>query len=58
MGNYDALPDAIKRELQLKGQGFEGKVTSEETETRWSVSAASGSGIRGQWEERGERRKR
>lgn len=30
VGNYDALPDAIKRELQLSGQGFEGKVMIEE----------------------------
>lgn len=30
VGNYDALPDAIKRELQLKGQGFEGTVMIEQ----------------------------
>lgn len=30
VGNYDALPEAIKRQLQLKGQGFEGTVMLEE----------------------------
>lgn len=30
VGNYDALPDAIKRQLQLKGQGFEGTVMMEQ----------------------------
>lgn len=30
VGNFDALPDAIKRELQLKGQGFEGTVMIEQ----------------------------
>lgn len=30
VGNYDELPDAIKRELQLKGQGFDGTVMMEQ----------------------------
>ena len=30
VGNYEGLPDAIKRELQLKGQGFDGRVMIEE----------------------------
>jgi hypothetical protein len=30
VGNYDALPDAIKRKLQLKGQGFESTVMMEQ----------------------------
>ena len=30
VGNYDELPDAIKRELQLKGQGFESIVMIEQ----------------------------
>lgn len=30
VGNYDALPDAIKRQLQMKGQGFDGTVMMEE----------------------------
>jgi hypothetical protein len=30
VGNYDALPDAIKRQLQMKGQGFDGAVMLEE----------------------------
>ena len=30
VGNYEQLPDAIKRELLLKGQGFEGKVMMEQ----------------------------
>lgn len=30
VGNYDALPDAVKRKLQLKGQGFEGLVMLEQ----------------------------
>ncbi len=30
VGNYEALPDAIKRQLQLKGQGFESVVMLEQ----------------------------
>lgn len=30
VGNYDALPDAIKRQLQMKGQGFDGTVMIEQ----------------------------
>lgn len=30
VGDYEALPDAIKRQLQLKGQGFEGTVMLEQ----------------------------
>ncbi len=30
VGNYDALPDAIKRQLQMKGQGFDGTVMLEQ----------------------------
>ncbi len=30
VGNYDQLPDAIKRELQLKGQGLDGTVMLEQ----------------------------
>lgn len=30
VGSYDDLPEAIKRELQLKGQGFEGTVMMEQ----------------------------
>ena len=30
VGSYDQLPDAVKRELQLKGQGFDGQVMIEE----------------------------
>lgn len=30
VGNFEALPDAIKRQLQLKGQGFDGTVMLEQ----------------------------
>lgn len=30
VGNYDALPEAVKRKLQLKGQGFESTVMMEQ----------------------------
>lgn len=30
VGSYDQLPDAVKRELQLNGQGFDGQVMIEE----------------------------
>ncbi|MBK8581351.1 MAG: SPOR domain-containing protein [Flavobacteriales bacterium] len=49
VGNYDALPDAIKRELQLKGQGFEGKVMIEENGNLLELPAdqAAASGANG-----------
>lgn len=37
VGNYDVLPDAVKRELQLKGQGFDGQVMIEENGVLWNL---------------------